>query len=294
MITVMGATGNTGRPTAERLLAAGEKVRVLGRSADRLKTLVTRGAEARAGAVEDAGYLTEAFRGADAVYAMVPPDYASPDFLAVYDRVGEAIATGLRRSGVRRVVFLSSTGAHLPSGTGPIVGLHRQEERLKALGLNLLILRPGYFYENLYGSLPVIRQHGINGGAIEPEVAIHMVATQDIGAAAAEGLRARDEAGVQIRELLGPRDYSLAEATAIIGRAIGKPDLKYVRLPDEDFVKALIGAGFSERNARLFVEMSRAISEGKCRTLEGRNARNTTPTTLEAWVPALAAAYKAG
>jgi len=124
MIAVMGATGSTGRAVVERLLDAGRKVRVIGRSAERLKRFVDRGAEPITGDASDAAVLTSALSGADAVYAMVPPDYGQPDPRAYYHRFGETIEKAARQSGVRRIVFLSSVGAELPSGTGPIAGLH--------------------------------------------------------------------------------------------------------------------------------------------------------------------------
>ncbi len=293
MIAVMGATGNTGKAVAERLLGAGKKIKAIGRSREKLRPFLERGAEAAAGDGMDPAFLASAFRGAEAVYAMVPADHAQPDLRKYYNRFGESIAEALRRSEVRRVVFLSSLGAELPEGTGPIVGLHDLEERFKKLSIDLLILRPGFFYENFYGSLGLIKQQGINGGAIAPDVPFVMTATQDIGAAAAEELLRDRIRGGTVREVLGPRDYSMAEATRILGTRIGKPDLKYVQFPDAEFVKALVGMGFSRGMAEAFVEMSHAINARKYRSLEGRHKGNTMPTTFEAFAERLAASYRA-
>ena len=155
MITIMGASGKTGRAAAEALLKQGKKVRVIARSKDHLKTLIDRGAEAAIGNATDANFLAGAFRGSDAVYTLIPPDVTHPDFPAYQDQIGEAITKGIQTSGVSHVVFLSSVGAHRASGTGPIAGLHRQEKRLAAVpGLNVLSLRPAYFFENHFMSLP--------------------------------------------------------------------------------------------------------------------------------------------
>lgn len=284
MIAVMGASGNTGSVVADELLGAGAKVRVLGRSAARLEPWVRRGAEAAPGDAADAAYLTRAYRGADAVYAMIPPDYSNPDFAGHYDRVAAAIEHALRGSGVKSVVFLSSLGAEHPDGTGPIKLLHRAEARWKKVpGIALLILRPGYFFENQLASIGLIKGQGINGGAIAPDVALAMIATKDIGVAAADALRKRDFRGTTLRELLGPRDLTMQEVTRILGASIGKPDLKYVQFPYDDFAKALVHAGFAESTAQLFVEMAQAMNAGRIQSLEGRNAQNTTPTTLESW-----------
>ena len=284
MITIMGATGNTGRPAAERLMALGEKVRVLGRSAERLKPLVAAGAEARVGDPSDPVFLTQAMQGTEAVSVMIPPDYRNPDVLGYYDRVGASAEQAIRRNRIRRLTFLSSLGAELSEGTGPIAGLGRQERRLSALGADVLFLRPSYFYENFYSAMPTIRHLGMIGGGIAPDAPFPMTAARDVGTVIADALHLRDWTGVTVRELPGPRDYSMAETTAMIGRVIGKPDLKYVQFPDAGFVQGLLQAGFSEDAARLFVEMGHALSDKTIHLLEPRSAKNTMPTSFESWV----------
>src|SRR5262245_12548106 len=172
MITIMGATGHTGRAIAEILLGYGEKIRVLSRAGNHLERLVLLGAEAAVGDASDRAYLSKAFRGADAVYALIPPNMTAADFRAYQDEIGESTVAALSESGTPYVVVLSSIGAHLPEGTGPIVGLHRQEERLRRVtGLNVLALRPGYFFENHFATLGLINAQGIDGGALAADVA---------------------------------------------------------------------------------------------------------------------------
>jgi uncharacterized protein YbjT (DUF2867 family) len=125
MITVMGATGHVGRQIAQRLLATGEPVRVIGRNQAALAELADAGAQVAAGDAADAEFLAEAFRGSDAVHTLLPYPQWAPDFRAEQARLGEAILAAVRASGVPRVVALSSLGADLPSGTGFIAaGLH--------------------------------------------------------------------------------------------------------------------------------------------------------------------------
>jgi uncharacterized protein YbjT (DUF2867 family) len=294
MITVMGATGHTGRKITEALLAAGEAVRVLSRSQSKLAALENTGAEGLVGDITDAAFLTAACRGAEAVYTLLPTDRRAPDYRAEQDREGEAIVQAIRDSGVRYVVALSSLGADLPAGTGPIAGLHAQEERLKRLAdINLLLLRPVSFFENFYETLALVKHQGINGGSVEPDLAIPMVATRDIAEVAAQALAARDWEGVVVRELLGPRDLTFAEATRILGEHIGKPDLPYVQFSYADEAKALAQAGVSESFADLYVEMTQAINEGRLRSETGRTPDNTTRTRFEDFAPELARAYEA-
>jgi len=294
MITVMGATGHTGKKIAEALLRAGQKVRVLGRSEDRLAELRQARADIRVGDAADAAFLTKAFRGADSVYTLLPTDRRAPDYRARQDQEGEAIVKAIRESGVCYVVALSSLGADLREGTGPIVGLHAQEERLKRLGgTNVLLLRPVSFFENLYETLGLIKHEGINADSVAPDLAVPMVATRDIADVAARALRARDWRGVVVQELLGPRDLTHREVTRLLGERIGKPDLQYIQLSYADETKALVQAGMSESFARLYVEMTRAFNEGKIKPREGRTLENTTPTRFEDFVGELARAYEA-
>ena len=294
MITVMAATGRIGKRTTELLLTAGEKVRALGRSTRKLSELRNAGAETFVGEATDAAFLAKSFRGATAVYTLLPYNAQESNYYAQQTRVGEAIIEAVRQSGIRHVVFLSSIGADQPSGTGMIMSMHAQEGRLRGLkGTNVLILRPGPFFENLYGMLELIKHEGITGDAFAPDVPLPMVATRDIADAAARALRARNWNRVVVRELLGPRDISFAEATRIIGERIGKPELKYVQFPYADSIKALTQFGFSENIATLEVEVARAANEGRIGSQESRNAENTTPTRFEDFADELARAYQA-
>lgn len=292
-VTVLGATGKTGGTVAERLLAAGTRVKAVARSADKLAALAKKGAQVVTADVTDAAAITAALRGSDAAYLMIPSDYTQPDLLGQYERAGEAIARAVQDSGLRRAVFLSSVGADVPSGTGPIVGVRRVEQRLRAIaGLNLLVLRPGYFYENNYGTLGLIKHQGINGGALDPNVAIPTIAAADIGAAAAEALQNPTFSGTVVRELRGPRDLTMTEVTRALGQAIGKPDLSYVRFPDDGYVEGLKSAGFAPDAARLFLEMSQAFNTGLVKP-QPDTEKARTATSFESFADGFARAYRA-
>jgi len=294
MYVVTGATGHTGNLIARALLAKGKKVRVIGRDAARLEPLVKQGADPCVGSLDDAAAMTKAFSGAKAVYAMIPPHLTAKDNRAHQQAVGEAQAKAIAAARVAFVVNLSSVGAHLPDNTGPITGLYLQEKRLNALkGSRVLHLRPGFFMENLFWSVDLIRKMGINGGAIRADLPIAMIATRDIVAAAAERLAALDFSGSTVRELLGQRDLTMADATKALGRAIGKPDLAYVQFPYEDAEKAMLNMGLSASVVRDFIEMYRAFNDGLIRATEKRTAANTTPTSIEMFAGDFARLYAA-
>lgn len=285
MYVITGATGNTGSIVAKTLLGLKQKVREIGRNANRLESLVAEGAEPFVCDVTDAAALTKAFSGEKAVYAMIPPSMTSQDYRADQDRATNAIAEAIEQAGVEYVVSLSSVGADKAEGTGPVAGLHYLEQTLNRIpGLNALHLRPGYFMENTLAQIGIIQTMDTAAGPLRPDLALPMIATRDIGAAAAKALLALDFSDKQTRELLGQRDLSYAEATAIIGNAIGKPELKYLQLPDEQVRGAFVQMGMSANVADLILEMSAALNSGYMKPLEERTAENTTPTSFESFV----------
>jgi len=294
MIVITGATGNIGSRLVEILLSRGEQVRAVARSPQKLAGLAAKGAEARAGDLADSAFLASAFNGADAVFALVPPNYGAEDFRAYQHRIGESIAAAVRKSGVKHVVNLSSQGADLPDGTGPIKGLYDQEARLNRLdGVNLLHVRPTYFLENLLVNIDLIRKMGIMGSAVRGDIRFAMIATRDIAAHTAERLVKRDFSGRSVQDLLGQRDVSLDEAAGIIGKKIGKPDLRYITFPYDDAEKAMTGMGLSPDVSKLYVEMSRALNDGRFAVGLVRTRENTTPTSIEEFADHFARIYGA-
>ncbi len=285
MITIIGATGNTGRIAAEKLLASGKKVRVVGRSAAHLEPLVKKGAEAFVGDVTDEAMVTKAFAGAEAAYLLIPPNLSAPDVRAHQAKAADAQVRALEKSGLEFAVFLSSVGADKPDKTGPVVGLRHFEERLNGISrLNALYLRAGYFMENFLAQPGVIRQLGMMAGPLKPDLPLPMIAAQDIGAYAAERLAKRDFQGKRAAELLGQRDLDYREATKITGKAIGKPSLAYSQLPSAMLKMALTSMGMSSNMADLLLEMSDSLNSGYMKPLEARTAANTTPTSFEQFV----------
>jgi uncharacterized protein YbjT (DUF2867 family) len=284
MYAITGGTGNTGSVVVEQLLAAGKKVRAIGRSTEKLQALAAKGAEPFIADLTDAASLTRAFMGADGVYLMIPPKPQSTNPLGERTQISDAMSSALITARVENAVTLSSIGADKPSGTGPVVGLHELEEKLNAIpGLNVLHLRAGYFMENTLAQVEIIRAIGTTAGPLRADLNVPMIATRDIGVAAAHALL-NPINGRQTRELLGPRDLTMTEAAAVIGKATGKPDLGYVQLPDAQVRAALIQLGMSETVADLLLEMAHAMNTGHMRAMEPRSATNTTPTPYETFV----------
>ena len=283
MYVITGATGNTGKIIASKLLEAGKKVRIISRNAEKAKDLTDKGAELFIGDTSDAELLKKAFNSATAVYAMIPIDWKAVNYTEHQVRHANAIAEALRECKVKYVVSLSSLGAHLESDSGVVLGLHKMENIFNKIeGLNTLHLRPTYFMENSLGMIGLIKQAGIMGSPIKPNLSFPVIATKDIANYALRRLLTLDFKGQNIQNLLGARDVSYPEMAKVYGKAIGKNDLKYVEFSFADFKDTLMKQmGTSESVADNFNEFIKAMNEGKIMAHARRDAESTTPTTIE-------------
>ena len=261
-ITVTGSLGNISRPLAETLIKQGHTVTVVSSSTERVDEIEALGARAAIGKLEDTDFLTSAFNEADAVYCMVPPNHAAPDLLAYYGKLGECYVEAIRRSAVKRVVDLSSYGAHLESGTGIIVGAYRNEQLLNTLkGVSITHLRPGYFYYNLYAFIPMIRNAGFIAANYGDSDRMVLVSPVDIAEVAAEEL-VKFVDGVTVRYVVSD-ERTADEIARVLGIAIGMQDLRWKTISSEQMQQGLEAAGMSGSFAALYVELSGAIHSGK-------------------------------
>jgi uncharacterized protein YbjT (DUF2867 family) len=282
MITVFGASGHTGGAAAAYLLAQGKQVRVVGRQQDKLAALVAAGGEAAVGDIEDAAFVRRALTGAEAAYLLIPPNLATDDFRAYQKRVAETLSAAVEAAGVRYVVLLSSIGAHHPTGTGPIVGVHDFEERLRRIEtLNALFLRAGFFMENVFMGMGQIKAQGIYGASTPPDVQIPMIASADIGAYAGRRLAQLDFEGKSVVHLLGPKPVSQAELVGSLGKAIGKP-IRYVQVSLDDVEQGMLQAGMKPSVVSVFMEMNRGAAQGLVAPEDGAPVEHAS-TTVDAF-----------
>lgn len=278
----MGATGHIGHPLTEELLKKGHKVRVLGRDSHKLQEFKDKGAEVFSGDSTDSAFLAKMFKGCNAVFGLIPLGLDADDMEVLRDKTAEAIVQAVAKAKTTHVLNLSSIGANLPSGTGPIKELYHQEDRLNLVpNLNVLHFRPAYFMENLLWSIPGIKNSGMIATSLKEDIPIPMVATQDIAFKIAEFFDALKFTGSSVFEFAGPQEITMAEATKVIGKAIGKPDLKYKHLSDEQAEKEMIDSGIKHHIAKLIVEMNRAVNERRIKPTQQLTAEHKGKTTIE-------------
>lgn len=292
MYVITGATGNTGKPIVKSLLKAGKKVRIISRSREHAKELTDLGAELFEGSTSDVNFVTKAFEGATAVYALIPMEWKAENFTAHQVKHAAAMAEALKACKVKYVVSLSSQGAHLESGSGVVLGLHKMEEIFNKIeGLNVLHLRPSYFMENSLGMIGLIKQAGIMGSPVKANLKFPVIPTGDIAEYAVKRLLALDFNGINVQNLLGTREVTYPEMAKVYGSAIGKPDLQYVEFSYEDFKNSLVNQlGSSESVADNFNEFIKTLNEGKI-IAENVNDQNKTHTSIEEFAQTFAHVY---
>jgi uncharacterized protein YbjT (DUF2867 family) len=261
--TLTGSLGNITQPLAWQLIKAGHQVTIISSQAEKATQIKELGATPAIGQITDIAFLTEAFKTADAVYTMIPPKYDAVDIIEYIHSIGRGYATAIRQAGVKKVVNLSSWGADNPAGCGPVTGLYFVEQELNALqGVDVIHLRPGYFYINLLHSIPLIEKAGILGNNYSSDTRLVLVHPRDVAAVAAEELSALRFTGKSFR-YIGSDEATLQQIAAVLGKAIDMPELKHVAFSDEAALKAYLEIGLNENMATSLVELGRATREGK-------------------------------
>ncbi len=261
---ITGSLGNISKPLTQKLVNAGHEVTVISSREKNRSVIVELGAKAAIGSVEDVIFLTKAFAGAEAVYTMVPPNYGAADWKVWIGQIGKNYATAIQSNEIKYVVNLSSVGAHLPEGCGPVSGLYKAEQALNSLdGANVKHLRPSYFFDNLLANTGMVKHSDIIGSNFGgADLKLVLTDTKDITDAAFEELSALNFSGHSIRYIVSD-ERSTDEIAKIIGSAIGKPSLPWIVFTNEQSKAGMLQAGLPEEATKNYVEMGTAIQSGR-------------------------------
>ena len=264
-IVVTGSLGHIGKPLTATLVQQGHSVTVISSSLERQKDIEALGATATIGSLEDVEFLSQTFTGADAVYTMVPPNNyfdLNLDLLAYYRRLGENYANAITQTGVKRIVNLSTIGAHLEAGSGILIGAHDVEHTLNQLpsGVAITHMRPTSFYYNLLAYIHGIKSKGVIAANYGGDDVMPWVSPVDIAAAIAEELNTPVE-GRKIR-YVASEEATCSQTASILGQAIGKPDLQWITVSDEVVHNGLVAVGMNPRIAAGLVEMYASLHTG--------------------------------
>ena len=290
--TITGSLGNISLPLVKDLLAAGHKVKVVSSNNSKKSEIENLGATAAIGSVTDKNFLAGAFAGADAVYLMIPPNFTAGDFPAYQKEVADNYIQALKTGNVKHVVLLSSIGAHMRKGAGPIDGLGYLEEQLEKLkDVNVKMLRPAYFYLNLFSMAGLIKHANIMGsnfgGDTEKLILVH---PSDIAKVAATHLLKLDFKGHSIQYIASDEKYSSEIANAI-SAAINKPNTPWVTFTDEQSLEGMLQAGLNKSMAEAYIQMGKAFREGTAQADYWKNKPELGKIKLEDFAKDFAAFY---
>jgi uncharacterized protein YbjT (DUF2867 family) len=288
---ITGSIGHISKPIVEGLVKAGKEVKVITSSNDRVAEIEKLGAKAIVGQVQNAEFVKSAFKGADVVYTMIPPIWQTNDWVKSMSEVAKNYADAITANNIRYVVNLSSIGAHIGNGVGPVDGLFHFEQMLNKIpGLNVRHLRPSFFYYNFLAQIGLIKQAGFMGanyGADDEKV--FLVHTSDIAAVGLEELLKPDFKGSSVRYIFGD-ERSGKEIAQVIGKAIGK-DLNWVVFTDDQQKQGLLQAGLSETHAKNYTDMGKALREGVMQADARTHKPSLAKTKLEDFAKEFAQVY---
>ncbi|TAE09650.1 MAG: NAD-dependent dehydratase [Bacteroidetes bacterium] len=261
-IVLTGSIGNVNKPLAQQLVAAGHQVTIISSNPSNTEAISELGATAAIGSVEDASFIQQSFAGADAVYLMIPPKFTVTNWKGYQQEVSDIYANAIASNQVPHVVVLSSVGAHMGTGAGPVDGLAYLESALnKATGFTAVYLRPSYFYYNLFSQIGLVQHANIFGSAQPADFTLVLSHTTDIADAAVAALTQPAE-GKTI-QYIASDVATWQEIATELGNAIGKPGTPYIEFTDEQSYGGMKGAGLSDVLANGYVTMNQALRSGE-------------------------------
>ncbi|MDQ2718267.1 MAG: NAD(P)H-binding protein [Bacteroidota bacterium] len=289
-IIVTGSLGHMSKPLTEQLIKEEHAVIVVSSSDERKKEIEVLGAKAAIGSLEDGAFVTETFKGADAVYCMIPPSFAASDQLAYYKKIAKNYKEAIIKNGIKRVIHLSSWGADLSEGTGMILGSHHVEVILDSIANTAVThLRAGSLMYNLYSFTSMIKNAGMIAANYGGDDKITWVHHNDIAKVAAEELIKTSD--TQKVRYVASDEKTANESAEIIGATIGKPGLQWKLITDEQEKENLLKHGVPEPIADNIVNMFRSIHNGKLVEDYEKNKPELGKTKLQDFAKEFAAAY---
>jgi len=287
---ITGSLGQISRPIVEGLVKAGKEVKVVTHTSDRVAEIERLGAKALVGSVDDEAFVNTAFKDAEVVYTMIPPIWQTTDWLASMQHVAENYTKVLAAHRVKYVVNLSSMGADVGKGIGPVDGLHSFEALLNAIpNLKVKHLRPSYFFSNFLSQIGMIKQGGIMGANFGEGEKLLLVHPKDIAIAALDELLNLGFSGNSVRYVFGD-ERSGHEIAQVLGSSIGRT-VPWIVFTDDEQKQGFLQAGLSETHAAKYTEMGKAIREGYMQADAKKNRPVLSKTKLEDFTNEFAIAF---
>jgi len=278
-IVITGSLGNISKPLSIALVGKGHSVTVISSNPEKRKEIETIGTKAAIGSLADVNFLTTTFAEADAVYCMIPFNFMEEDQTAYFKKIETNYVQAIRQNEIEKIVFLTGWAADVENS--PL--LNQLSDR------TVIELRPGSFYTNFYNDIKTIKEYGALMAGYGENDKIALVSPNDIADVAFEELTAPFQ-GKKIR-YVASEELTCNEAAKILGEAIGKPDLKWIALSEEQLLSGLIQSGFPQQLAHEFVKMQMETHSGKTFENYLKNRPVLGKTKLKEFAKEFAKAY---
>jgi uncharacterized protein YbjT (DUF2867 family) len=283
MIVITTPTGSIGRQVLETVRNTNEPIRVITRDPSRLPSSIRERVEVVQGSHGDSDVVNQAFKGADTVFWLVPPDARAASVEAAYVDFTRPACEALKSQGVRRVVGISALGRGTAAATkaGHVTASLKMDDLIASTGVNFRALTMPSFMDNILGQAGAIKSQGMFFSPLSADRKFPTCATRDIAAAASGLLLDASWNGQGAVAVLGPEDLTFNEMAQIITDVLGKP-VGFKQIPMEAFKARLLGFGMSEAIVQGYIDMMTAKNDG-LDNAEPRTPQSTTPTTFRQW-----------
>jgi uncharacterized protein YbjT (DUF2867 family) len=281
MIVVTTPTGTIGQQVLENLLDSGEPIRVIARDPSRFSTQMRKRVEVMQGSHGNIDVVTKAFKGADSVFWLVPPDFRADNIMAAYLDFTKPACDAIRSQRVKRVIGVSALGRGWPKNAGLVSASLAMDDLIASTGVSFRALTMPSFMDNILWQVEAIKNQGMFFSPISGDRRLPTCATRDIASVAAMLLMDPSWSGQGSVPVLGPEDLSFNDMAKIMSEVLGKP-VRFQQIPFETFKVRLTASGMSEAMAQGMVDMMVAKSEG-LDNAESRTPQSTTPTTFRQW-----------
>jgi len=280
---IMGATGHVGQYLVRDLLKKGYAVRALGRDAGKLAELKRYGAETYSFSFDSAPDLTKFFTGATAVFTMLPPGFTENDYYKYEEKISDAIAYAIKESSVKYIVNMSSVGAQHADGTGIVKAHYENEQRLNKIpGINVVHIRAPFFMENFFFASSEMESKGSFSWSYRKDLSVPFIAASDIAKKVTEYFESLSFTKYSVFELYGPEYLTFEQAAGYFSKSYQRP-ISYNQSSYADEEKAMVSYGMDPNSAKMMVEFSRAMNDGKIEYTQKQSPQNTCTTTFSSF-----------
>jgi len=283
MIVITAPTGDIGHQVLEKVLESDEAIRVIARDPSRLPAQLRGRVEVVEGSHGDIDIVNRAFKGADAVFWLVPPDPQATSIEAAYVDFTRPACEAIKNHGVKRVVDITALGrgTAVAASAGNVTASLAMDDLIATSGAHFRALTMPSFMDNITRQAEPIKQQGVFFSPIDGDRKLPTCATRDIAAAASRLLLDSSWSGRDHVAVLGPEDLSFNDMAQILSEVLGKP-VRYQQISFEAYKSRFVRFGMSEAMAQGMADMALAKNMG-LDNAEPRTPENTTPTSFRQW-----------